>query len=194
MKKIANKQLANLLGASEDVKRATVIFKSLKNNEFTTGTTKKDNWLREILLTFIVIKLYTLFDSHNNALSLEKFLKHNACHVTNSENIKDIRGRLDNIKKCNQLLITQIENNRHEKGHIPQKSELGVTKEVADKIREFGKMTGNEEYKNQKSVTDEYMRFSVGNFPADKASKLAEELQKLIMGIGYPKTLESRNS
>lgn len=194
MRKIANRQHANLLGVSVDIGHAVTIFERLKCNEFTSGTVKHDNWLKEILKVFIIIKLYAIFDKHNSALSLEGFLKKNACHITNRENIKDIDNRLENIKKSYQLLIIQIAYNRHENGHIPQKSKLGVTKEVADKIKEIGKMTGNKEYENQESVADEYMRFSVGNFPIDKVGKLTKELSRLIMGILYPKTLEIRSS
>lgn len=189
-RKIANQQHAYLLGCSVDASHAIILFNRLRKKEFTTGTTKQDNWLESALLSQIIVLMHKFFDTSRNAIGIDKFIKDNAQHLTNLKNIKDITEKLEIIKKDNSLLIEQIKNNRHESVHIPQKRKLGVTESVAIKIRELGKITGNEEYKNQKSVLDENMGFSVGNFPTEQAKTLMDKLSKLILAILYPLTLK----
>lgn len=189
-KETANRLHAYLLDSIDKASKALSLFELLRNKKFTTGTTKQDNWLEEILLSFITVRIHTIFDNTRNALCLDKFLKNNAKYITDIKNIEDISKRFEIIKNEHCLLIKQIKNNRHENGHIPQKTKLGVTEEVADKIRKLGKITNNQNYINQKSVLPEQMRFSVGNFPVKKAKELSEQLSKLILGILYPKTLK----
>ena len=164
-KKTANSQHAYLHDSVNEASKALSLFELLKNKKFTTGTPRQDNWLERILLSFIIVRMHTIFDNTRNALCLDKFLKNNAQHITNSKNIKDILKQFEIIKNEHCLLIKQIENNRHENGHIPQKTKLGVTEEVAIKIRKLGKMTNNQDYINQKSVLPEQMRFSVAISP-----------------------------
>lgn len=188
-KETANKQHAYLLDSIDKASKALSLFELLRNKKFTTGTTKQDNWLEEILLSFITVRIHTIFDNTRDALCLDKFLKNNAQYITNSKNIEDISKRFEIIKNEYSLLIKQIKNNRHENGHIPQKTKLGVTEEVAAKIRELGKMTNNQDYISQKSVLPEQMRFSVGNFPVKEAKELSNWSLKLISGILYPKII-----
>lgn len=189
-KETANSQLAYLLDSIGKALKALSLFELLRNKKFTTGTTKQDNWLEEILLSFITVRIHTVFDNTRDALCLDKFLKNNAKYITDIKNIEDISKRFEIIKNKHCLLIKQIKNNRHENGHIPQKTKLGVTEEVAVKIKKLGKITNNQDYINQKSVLPEQMRFSVGNFPVEEAKELSEQLLKLIFDTKYPKTLK----
>ena len=189
-KETANSQHAYLLDSIDKASKALSLFELLRNKKFTTGTTKQDNWLEEILLSFITIKMHTIFDNTRNALCLDKFLKNNVRHITNSKNINDISKQFEIIKKKHCLLIKQIKNNRHENGHIPQKTKLGVTEEVAVEIRKLGKITNNQDYINQKSVLPEQMRFSVGNFPVKEAKELSEAVRKELSG--YSGTVNTR--
>ena len=189
-KETANSQHAYLLDSIDKASKALILFELLRDKKFTTGTTKQNNWLEEILLSFITVRIHTIFDNTRDALCLDKFLKNNAQYITNSKNLEDISKRFEIIKNEHCLFIKQIKNNRHENGHIPQKTKLGVTEEVAVKIRKLGKITNNQDYINQKSVPPEQMRFSVGNFPVKEAKELSDQLLKLILGILYPKTLK----
>jgi len=190
MDEIANKQWAYLLNSIDKASKALGLFESLRNKQFTTGTVKQDNWLEEILLSFIILKVHTIFDRSRNAICLEKFLKNGAQHITTEENAQNVLKKFENLKTDHQILIKQIENNRHEEvAHIAQKTKLGVTDEAANNIREFGRMVGDGRYTNQKSVPSEKMRFSVGNFPVDDVKDLTKRLKKLIFGIKYPRTL-----
>lgn len=188
-KETANGQHAYLLDSIDKASKALSLFELLRNKKFTTGTTKQDNWLEEILLSFITVRIYTIFDTTKDALCLDKFLKNNATYITDIKNIEDVSKRFEIIKNKHRLLIKQIKNNRHENGHIPQKTKLGVIEEVAVEIRKLGKITNNQNYINQKSVLPEQMRFSVGNFPVKEAKELSDQLLKLILGIVYPKTI-----
>lgn len=187
---VANKQYAYLLGGSVDAEHGLVIFERLRKKEFTTGTIKQDNWLEKILLSHIVIKLHSIFDDSRDAICLENFIIGNAVHIASKENIKNISNKLNIVKTKHNLLIQQLEYNRHENAHIPSKSKLGVTEEIAVKIRKLGEITNNQGYINQKSVSGKKMRFSVGNFPVKEAKELSDQLSKLIFGILYPKTLK----
>lgn len=193
-KETAKRQHAYLLDSYNKASKALSLFELLRNKKFTTGTTKQDNWLEEILLSFIIVRMHTIFDNTRDALCLDKFLKNNAKYIMDIKNIEDISKRFETIKNKHCLLIKQIKNNRHENGHIPQKTKLGVTEEVAVKIRKLGKITDNKDYINQKSVLPEQMRFSVGNFPAKEAKELSDHLLKLIFGILYPKTIQKEEN
>lgn len=187
---IANKQNAKLLNSINNASRAIDLFELLRNKKFTTGTVKKNNWLEEILLSFIILKIHTIFDKTKDTVSLEKFLKNNAQYITTKENIQNIFKIFEKIQTGHKILIDQIKNNRHEEvAHIAQKTNLGVTEEVATKIREFGQVTGNKRYLNLESVSVDKMRFSVGNFPIQEAKEVIKNLQKIIFGIKYSRTL-----
>lgn len=192
---IAKKQQAYLLNNIGNASEALSLFESLRNKKFTTGTVKQDNWLEEILRSFFILKIHTIFDRSKRAVCLEKLLKDGVQYIATSAVRRNIIERFENIKKDHQLMIRQIKNNRHEEvAHIPQKTSLGVTEEVAIKIRKFGAMIGNERYKNQKSVSPEKMRFSVGNFPIEEAKNLTKKLIELIFGIKYPRTLDKNKN
>lgn len=69
---------------------------------------------------------------------------------------------------------------------------LGVIEGVANKIRELGIRIGDESYINQKSVSVDKMRFSVGNFPVAEVKDLTKKIHDLIFGIKYPRTLDKK--
>ena len=188
---VANKQQTYLLDSIDKAQKSLNLFELLRNKKFTTGTVKQDNWLEEILLSFTVLKIHTVFDKTRDTVCFENFLQNNARHITTKKDIEDISNKFEVLKTKHQILIEQIKNNRHESvAHISKKTKLGVTEKVAVKIREFGHQIGNENYKNQASVSDDRMRFSVGNFPVVDAKDLTTRLSKLILGITYPRTLE----
>lgn len=190
---IANKQQAYLLLSADKASKALSLFELLRNKKFTTGTVKQDNWLEEILLSFIILKIHTIFDKSKRAVCLEKLIKDGVPYIMTLADEQNIIRKFESIKKDHQLIIRQIENNRHEEVvHIPQKTNLGVTEEVAINIRKLGLMIGDERYINQKSVSPEKMRFSVGNFPIEKAKNLTKKLIELIFGIKYPRTLDKK--
>ncbi len=187
-----NEHYAYLLDSIDKALKALDLFKLLRGKNFTTGTTKKDNWLEEILLAFIIFKIHTIFDDSRDAVCLDSFLKNNTQEITGLDRQKIIKI-FGNIKRDHYLIIKQIKNNRHDGvAHIPSKTKLGVIEEIAVKIRNLGKITGNNDYINQKSVSPDKMRFSVGNFPVDEAKKLTKKLLDLILGIKYPKTLDRK--
>ena len=188
-----NKYHAYLLDSIDKASKALDLFELLRGKNFTTGAIKKDNWLEEILLAFVILKIHTIFDTSRGAVCLDNFLKNNIQEVTIDSDRQKIIKIFKNIKTDHALIIEQIKNNRHEGiAHIPSKTKLGVIEEVAVKIRNLGKITGNNDYMNQKSVFPEKMRFSVGNFPVDEAKKLTKKLLDLIFGIKYPKTLDRK--
>ncbi|MBI2046157.1 MAG: hypothetical protein HYT28_01955 [Parcubacteria group bacterium] len=187
---MANKHQVHLLDNIDKAQKSLSLFELLRNKKFTTGTVKQDNWLEEILLSFIILKIHTVFDKTRDTVCFENFLKNNAQHITKKKYIEDISSKFEALKTKHKTLIEQIKNNRHESvAHIPKKTKLGVTEKVAVKIREFGHQIGSEDYKNQKSVSDDKMRFSVGNFPIDNVKDLTTKLLKLIFGVKYPKTI-----
>lgn len=191
--KIANRQQTYLLSSIDKASKVLNLFELLRSKKFTVGTVKQDNWMEEILLSFIILKIHTIFDESRNAICLEKFLKNKAKHITTEKDRQNLLKKFENIKKGNEILIKQIKNNRHEEvAHIAQEIKLGVVENVAIKIREFGRRVGNESYINQKSVSADKMRFSVGNFPVEKVKNLADKLLKLIFGIKYPRTLDKK--
>ena len=191
-----NKYHAYLLDSIDKASKALDLFELLRGKNFTTGAIKKDNWLEEILLAFVILKIHTIFDTSRDAVCLENFLRNNTQDITFSSLDSDrqkIMNIFTNIKKDHSLIIEQIKNNRHNGvAHIPSKTKLGVIEEVAVKIRNLGKRTGNNDYINLKSVSPEKMIFAVGNFPVDEAKKLTKKLLDLIFGIKYPKTLDRK--
>jgi len=188
-----NKHHAYLLDSIDKASKALDLFELLRGKNFTTGTIKKDNWLEEILLAFFILKIHTIFDASRDVICLDNFLKNNIQEVAIDSDRQKIIRIFKNIKTDHALIIEQIKNNRHNGiAHIPSKTKLGVIEEVAVKIRNLGKITGNSDYINQKSVSPEKMRFSVGNFPVDEAKKLTQKLLNLIFGIKYPKTLDGK--
>lgn len=189
----ANRQQVYLLNSIDNASKALILFELLRNKKFTTGTVKQNNWLEEILLSFIILKIHTIFDKSRNAVCLERFLKNGAQHITTEEDRQNILRKFESIKIDHQILIKQIENNRHEEvAHIPQKMKLGVIEGVANKIRELGIRIGDESYINQKSVSVDKMRFSVGNFPVAEVKDLTKKIHDLIFGIKYPRTLDKK--
>ncbi|MDP3948886.1 MAG: hypothetical protein Q8Q17_02980 [bacterium] len=187
----ANRQQVYLLNSIDNASKALILFELLRSKKFTTGTVKQNNWLEEILLSFIILKIHTIFDKSRNAVCLERFLKNEAQHITTEKDKQNILRKFESIKIDHQILIKQIENNRHEEvAHIAQKMKLGVIEKVANKIRELGSMIGNESYINQKSVSVDKMRFSVGNFPVAEVKDITKRLLDLIFGIKYPRTLD----
>ena len=189
-KEKANKELAYLLRNVDRADKALTLFELLRKKTFTTGTVKQDNWLEEILLAFTITKVHTIFDKSKDSISLEKFLKGNARYISTESDMVLINQILDGIKREYGLLIRQIENNRHEEVHIAKKTNLGVTEGVAEEIREFGNLIGDEKYRSQESVIPGQMRFTVGNFPIEKARDLTTKLSHLIFGVQYPRTLD----
>ena len=190
---IANKQQVYLLSSIDKASKVLTLFESLRNKKFTTGATQQDNWLEEILLSFVILKIHTIFDKSRNAVCLENFLKNSTQYITTKTEKDNIIRMFEDIKKDHQLIIEQIKNNRHEEiAHIPKKIKLGVTEDIAKKIREFGHAIGDKKYINQKSVSADKMRFSVGNFPIKKTRDLIDRLQELIFGIKYPRTLDKK--
>jgi len=190
---MTNKQRNYLLDSISRASETLVLFERLRNKEFTTGIEKQNNWLEEILLSFIILKTHTIFDKSKGAVCLEKLLKDGVPYIMTSVDGQNIITRFESIKKDHQLIIRQIEINRHEEvAHIPKKTNLGVTEGKAIKIRKFGITTDNERYKNYKSVPPEKMRFSVGNFPIEEVKNLIKKLRDLIFGIKYPHTLDNK--
>lgn len=82
---IANRQLRYLLESISRALEALSLFGLLRNKKFTTGTIKQDNWLEEILLSFIVLKIHTIFDKSRDAVCLEKFLKSGVQYIVAEE-------------------------------------------------------------------------------------------------------------
>ncbi len=122
---IANKQQTYLLSNIDKASKALSLFELLRNKKFTTGTTKQDNWLEEILLQFIILKVHTVFDKSKRVVCLEKLLKNGAQYMMTEADKQNLIKRFDNTKKDHQLIIKQIENNSHEEvAHIAQKTDL----------------------------------------------------------------------
>ncbi|MFA5766769.1 MAG: hypothetical protein WC919_02515 [Candidatus Paceibacterota bacterium] len=153
----ANEQCVYLFATIDKASNAVDLFKKLRSKEFTTGVTKEDNLLEEILLSFVILKIHTVFDKSKRNVCLEGFLKTGMKDIVDSEADKqNIAKKFEDIKRKYQLIIKQVENNRHEEVvHIPKEPKLGVIEEVAIEIRKLGHSFGNKEYINQKSVLHE---------------------------------------
>jgi len=188
-----NGHYGNLSRSNSEAREALDIFELLRGKNFTTGAIKKDNWLEEILLKFIILKIHTIFDTSRGAVCLDNFLKNNIQEVTIDSDRQKIIKIFKNIKTDHALIIEQIKNNRHNGvAHIPSKTKLGISEEKAVKIRKLGEITGNKKYINQKSVSPDNEGFTVRDFPVDEVKELTKKLRDLIMGIKLPETLDGK--